>query len=145
MRAPFYTYTTANVYRKAIDSFYAGNFSVTPQMKQDFFWLWSVGCVALIDACVRLALQVVVTDGDDNMTDAIEGALAQRAWGDELTCRRRCIFHLLHLNFESEYPQFTCDGGVGIRCRDWLKFAGKKCQTKQEMMQAGSDIIKCIG
>ena len=25
-----------------------------------------------------------------------------------------------------------------------MKFAGKKCQTKQEMMQAGSDIIKYI-
>jgi hypothetical protein len=120
------------------------SFVINSLQKQDFFWLWSVGCVALIDACVRLALQVVVTDGDHNMTDAIEGALAQRAWGDELTSRRRCIFHLLHLNFESEYPQFTCDGGVGIRCRDWLKFAGKKCQTKQEMMQAGSDIIKYI-
>ncbi|MEK6878507.1 MAG: U32 family peptidase, partial [Nanoarchaeota archaeon] len=35
MRAPFYTYTTANVYRKAIDSFYQGKFKVTPEMRQD--------------------------------------------------------------------------------------------------------------
>jgi hypothetical protein len=47
------------------------SFVIDSLQKTDFFWLWSVGCVALIDACVRLALQVVVTDGDDNMTDAI--------------------------------------------------------------------------
>jgi len=35
MRTPFYTYTTASVYRKAIDSFYKGNFKITSKMKQE--------------------------------------------------------------------------------------------------------------
>ncbi len=35
MRTPFYTYTTASIYRKAIDSFYNGNFKITFKMKQE--------------------------------------------------------------------------------------------------------------
>ena len=35
MRAPFYAYTTSSVYRKAIDSFYNGKFTITPQMKEE--------------------------------------------------------------------------------------------------------------
>jgi len=35
MRSPFYAYTTAAIYRKAIDSFYAGKFSVSSEMKKE--------------------------------------------------------------------------------------------------------------
>lgn len=35
MRNPFYAYTTASVYRKAIDSFYKGKFQVTFEMKKE--------------------------------------------------------------------------------------------------------------
>jgi hypothetical protein len=42
---------------------------------------------------------------------------------------RRCIFHLLHLNFESEYKRFGTDGGVGVKVRDWLKQAEQRATT----------------
>lgn len=35
MRSPFYAYTTASVYRRAIDSFYEGKFKITEEMKQE--------------------------------------------------------------------------------------------------------------
>jgi len=35
MRTPYYAYTTASVYRKAIDSYYAGDFKITAQMQAD--------------------------------------------------------------------------------------------------------------
>ncbi|MEK6885974.1 MAG: U32 family peptidase [Nanoarchaeota archaeon] len=35
MRSPFYAYTTANIYRNAIDSFYSGKFNVTSEMKKE--------------------------------------------------------------------------------------------------------------
>jgi hypothetical protein len=70
----------------------------------------------LIPETIRDKLQLVVTDGDENMTDGIEGAFQKGVWGvRNVVARRRCIFHLLHLNFESDYPQFTSDGGVGLQ------------------------------
>jgi hypothetical protein len=113
--------------------------------KRDFFWLWSVGTVALIPETIRDKLQLVVTDGDENMTDGIEGAFQKGDWGvRNVVARRRCIFHLLHLNFESDYPQFTSDGGVGLQVRDWMKLAGQKCQTKDEMLEAGEKVLAYI-
>lgn len=113
--------------------------------KRDFFWLWSVGTVALIPETIRDKLQLVVTDGDENMTDGIEGAFQKGDWGiRNVVARRRCIFHLLHLNFESDYPQFTSDGGVGLQVRDWMKLAGQKCQTKDEMLEAGENVLAYI-
>lgn len=37
MRSPNYVATATEIYRKAIDSCYAGNFSITPKMKSDLF------------------------------------------------------------------------------------------------------------
>jgi hypothetical protein len=107
---------------------------------KDFFWLWSIGTPAIIDKKIRSQLQQVVTDGDDDMIAAIKGAFAENSWGIPQALCRRCIFHLLHLNFEKDYPQFTCDGGVGLKCRDWLKMAGHKCKNKEEMLDAGQKI-----
>lgn len=69
--------------------------------------MWSVGTPAIIGKKIRLQLQQVVTDGDDDMIDAIKGAFAEDAWGIPDVLCRRCIFHLLHLNFEKDYPHFT--------------------------------------
>ncbi len=51
---------------------------------------------------------------------------------------------MFHLNFEKDYPFFACDGGVGVKCRDWLKLAGKKCQTKDALLNAGARIENYI-
>jgi hypothetical protein len=48
------------------------------------------------------------------------------------------------LNFERDYKHFTCDGGVGLKCRDWLKLAGQKCKTKEDMLDAGHKILTFI-
>jgi hypothetical protein len=120
------------------------SFFLESLQKQDFFWLWSVGTPAIIDESIRSQLQQVVTDGDDNMVDAIKGAFDADAWGTPQVLCRRCTFHLLNLNFEKYYTFFTCDGGVGLKCRDWLKLAGKKCKTKEEMLDAGEKIITFI-
>ena len=121
------------------------SFVLESLQKRDFFWLWSVGTVALIPESIRVKLQMVVTDGDDNMTDGIEGAFQRQDWGvPNVVSRRRCIFHLFNLNFEKDYPQHTSDEGVGMQVRDWIKQAGQKCQTKSEMMDAGEKLITYI-
>ena len=126
------------------DWFKSFSFLLGSLQKKDFFWLWSVGSVAIIDKKLRSQLQQVVTDGDDDMIAAIKGAFDEDAWGiPEVLCRR-CIFHLLHLNFERDYTHFTCDGGVGSKCRDWLKLAGQKCKTKEDMHDAGHKILTFI-
>ena len=56
----------------------------------------------------------------------------------------QCIFHLLHLNFESEYKMFGTDGGVGLKVRDWLKQAGQKAETKEDLMDAVQKILQWI-
>ena len=43
---------------------------------RDFHWLWCIALPAIIDESVRSRLQVVVTDGDSNMIEAIAGAVA---------------------------------------------------------------------
>jgi hypothetical protein len=120
------------------------SFVLSSLQKRDFFWLWSVGTPAIIGKKIRLQLQQVVTDGDDDMIDAIKGAFAKNAWGIPDVLCRRCIFHLLHLNFEKDYPHFTCDGGVGLKCRDWLKTAGRRCKSKEDMLDAGHKILTFI-
>lgn len=126
------------------DWFKSFSFFLESLQKKDFFWLWSVGTPAIIDKRIRAQLQQVVTDGDDNMVDAIKGAFDADAWGTPEVLCRRCIFHLLHLNFEKDYTFFTCDGGVGLKCRDWLKLAGKKCKSKEQMLDAGQKILTFI-
>ena len=126
------------------DWFKAFSFVLESLQKRDYFWLWSVGSVSIVPEDTRLQLQVLVTDGDPDMADAIEGAFAKGAWGTEAVLRRRCIFHMFHLNFEKDYPMFGSDGGVGKKCRDWLKLAGKKCQTKDALLNAGAKIENWI-
>jgi len=126
------------------DWFKSFSFFLESLQKKDFFWLWSVGTPAIIDKKIRAQLQQVVTDGDDNMVDAIKGAFDADAWGAPEVLCRRCTFHLLHLNFEKDYTFFTCDGGVGLKCRDWLKLAGKKCKSKEQMLDAGQKILTFI-
>lgn len=119
---------------------------------RDFHWLWAIALPAIIDESVRSRLQVVVTDGDSNMIDAITGAVAavdsngQLIWGLEQrgVKMRRCIFHLLHLNFESQYKYFNCDGGVGVKVRDWLKKAGQNAERKEDAMRAIQEILQWI-
>ncbi len=41
MRTPYYTFTTAKIYRKAIDSFYQGKFKITPEMKKELYSAFS--------------------------------------------------------------------------------------------------------
>jgi hypothetical protein len=119
---------------------------------RDFHWLWAIALPAIIDESVRRRLQVVVTDGDSNMIDAITGAVAsvdsngQLIWGLEQrgVKMRRCIFHLLHLNFESQYKMFNSDGGVGVKVRDWLKKAGQNAERKEDAMRAIQEILQWI-
>jgi hypothetical protein len=119
---------------------------------RDFHWLWAIALPAIIDESVRSRLQVVVTDGDSNMIDAITGAVAsvdsngQLIWGlaQRGVKMRRCIFHLLHLNFESQYKMFNCDGGVGVKVRDWLKRAGQNAERKEDAMRAIEQILQWI-
>ena len=126
------------------DWFKAFSFVLESLQKRDYFWLWSVGSVAIVPEDTRTQLQVLVTDGDPDMADAIEGAFAKSSWGTEEVLRRRCIFHMFRLNFEKDYPFFACDGGVGGKCRDWLKLAGRKCQTKDALLNAGAQIENWI-
>ena len=89
-------------------------------------------------------MRIETTDGDSNMIDAIVGAVAsvdsngQLIWGlqERGVKMRRCIFHLLHLNFESQYTMFNSDGGVGVKVRDWLKKAGQNAERKEDAMRA---------
>ena len=87
------------------------------------------------------------------MIDAITGATkacdsnGQLVWGMQQNGgvrMRRCIFHLLHLNFESEYKMFATDGGVGVKVRDWLKQAGQRAETKEELIHAVEKIVHWI-
>ena len=95
---------------------------------------------------------MVVTDGDQNMIDAISSALdtldrnGKSLWGTQNNpvLLRRCIFHLLHLNFETEYRNFATDGGVGYKVRDWLKHAAQRALTKEQLLSAIQKILEYV-
>ena len=129
------------------------SFFLDSLQKRDFWWLWNIALPVLIDQSVRHKVLVVVTDGDSNMIDAITGATnacdsnGQLVWGMQQhggVRMRRCIFHLLHLNFESEYKMFATDGGVGVKVRDWLKHAGQRAETKEALIHAIEKIVQWI-
>ncbi len=129
------------------------SFFLESLQKRDFWWLWNTALPALIPEAVRKRLLVVVTDGDSNMIDAITGATSavnsngQLVWGMEErggVRMRRCVFHLLNLNFESEYKAHNQDGDVGKKVRDWLKQAGQKAETKDDLMDAVQKILQWI-
>lgn len=127
------------------------SFILESLQKRDFSWLWNTALPVIIPASVRARLLVVVTDGDQNMIDAISSAFTlgrngQFLWGtqDKPVLLRRCIFHLLHLNFEKEYANFKTDGGVGIKVRDWLKQAARRALTKAQLLSAIDKILEWV-
>jgi hypothetical protein len=127
------------------------SFMLESLQKRDFSWLWNTALPVIIPASVRARLLVVVTDGDQNMIDAISSAFSlgrngQFLWGtqDKPVLLRRCIFHLLHLNFEKEYANFKTDGGVGIKVRDWLKQAARRSLTKAQLLSAIDKILEWV-
>ena len=86
------------------------------------------------------------------MIDAISSALdtldrnGKSLWGTQNNpvLLRRCIFHLLHLNFETEYRNFATDGGVGYKVRDWLKQAAQRALTKEQLLSAIQKILEYV-
>jgi len=120
------------------------SFFLESLQKRDFSWLWNTALPVMIPESVRARLLVVVTDGDQNMIDALASAFdtlnhnGNSLWGteDRPVLLRRCIFHLLHLNFETDYRNFSTDGGVGYKVRDWLKQAGQRALTKEHLLFA---------
>jgi hypothetical protein len=101
---------------------------------------------------MRARLLVAVNDSDQNMIDAISSAFdtldrnGNSLWGTQNNpvLLRRCIFHLLHLNFETEYRNFASDGGVGYKDRDWLKQAAQRALTKEQLLSAIQKILEYV-
>ncbi len=128
------------------------SFYLESLQKRDFSWLWNTALPEIIPESTRARLLVVVTDGDQNMIDAISSALdtldrnGQSLWGTQNNpvLLRRCIFHLLHLNFETEYRNFATDGGVGCKVRDWLKHAAQRALTKEQLLSAIQKILEYV-
>ena len=128
------------------------SFYLESLQKRDFSWLWNTALPELIPESTRARLVVVVTDGDQNMIDAISSALdtldrnGKSLWGTQNNpvLLRRCIFHLLHLNFETEYRNFATDGGVGYKVRDWLKHAAQRALTKEQLLSAIQKILEYV-